>query len=168
MKVILIAVGDDRPGLTQSLADAIVTAGGNWLDSHFARLGGKYVGSVLVDLPEDGLETLEKAATGTEALGFQVTIVPSAGEADAAGRRLTFDLVGKDRPGIVQEVTTSLARLGVNIDDLETRTEASAMSGGMLFRARARLILPDGASLEEVQDVLEGISGEIMVDFETE
>jgi len=53
--VILTAVGEDRPGLTQSLADAIHQAGGNWLESHFARLGGQYVGSVLVELPGERL-----------------------------------------------------------------------------------------------------------------
>ena len=47
-RVILSAAGCDRPGLTRSLAEAVLAAGGNWLESHLSRLGGRYVGSVLV------------------------------------------------------------------------------------------------------------------------
>ena len=49
--LVLSVVGSDRPGLTKALAAAVLSAGGNWLESHLSRLGGLYVGSVLVDLP---------------------------------------------------------------------------------------------------------------------
>ena len=160
-----MAVGEDRPGLTQSLADAIVEAGGNWLESHFATLGGKFVGSVLVDLPQDNLTRLEDAAGGMESSGFQVSVLPATSEKSPGGKALRFELVGKDRPGIVQEVSTALARLGVNIDDLETETEEGAMFGGTIFRANARVLVPSGTSLEDVREALESISGEVVVDF---
>jgi glycine cleavage system regulatory protein len=47
-RVILTVIGSDRPGLTAALAEAVLEAGGNWLESHLARLAGRYVGSVLV------------------------------------------------------------------------------------------------------------------------
>ena len=47
---VLSVVGSDRPGLTKALAAAVLSAGGNWLESHLSRLGGLYVGSVLVEL----------------------------------------------------------------------------------------------------------------------
>jgi glycine cleavage system regulatory protein len=49
--VILTVVGSDRPGLTQAIAEAVTAAEGNWLESHLATLAGKYVGSVLVEVP---------------------------------------------------------------------------------------------------------------------
>lgn len=36
--LILSVIGSDRPGLTQALADAVLSAGGNWLESHLSRL----------------------------------------------------------------------------------------------------------------------------------
>lgn len=166
MRVILMAVGDDRPGLTRSLADAIVEAGGNWLESHFARLGGKFVGSVLVELPETRLVQLDAATAAMDAAGFHVTLTPTGEEDVPAGRVLCFELVGRDRPGIVQEVSASLAALAVNIIELESVTEAGAMSGERLFRARACVEVPEALPLSRVQEELERISGEIMVDFE--
>ena len=166
MEVILTAIGDDRPGLTQSLADAIVEAQGNWLESHFATLGGKFIGSVLVELPPDRVSQLEEAAGRMDASGFRVSVLPTASGAPPAGRPLSFALVGKDRPGIVREVSTALAGLGVSIDDLETGTEEGAMFGGTLFRAKARVLVPKGTALDAVRQALEGISGEIMVDID--
>jgi glycine cleavage system regulatory protein len=163
--VILTVVGSDRPGLTQALADAVLAAGGNWLESHLSRLGGKYVGSVLVELPEEGLAMLEQAAREIDAAGLKVAMVGADTDSRTKGQPLLLDLVGQDRPGIVREVTAVLAALGVNIEDFATSRENSSMSGAPLFRASARLMVPEGTSPEEVQDALERISGEIMVDF---
>lgn len=163
--VILTVIGSDRPGLTQALADAVLAAGGNWLESHLSRLGGKYVGSVLVELPEEALEQLEQAATEIDAVGLKVAMVGAGEDREPGGTALRLDLVGQDRPGIVREVTTVLAGLGVNIDDFATSRENSSMSGAPLFRASARLMVPDGTHPDQVRSALERISGEIMVDF---
>ena len=62
--MVLSVVGSDRPGLTQALAGAVLAAGGNWLEGHLSRLGGLYVGSVLVELEAaavDGLRSDRKS-----------------------------------------------------------------------------------------------------------
>jgi len=163
--VILSAIGGDRPGLTQGLAEAVFAAGGNWLESNLSHLGGKYVGSILVELDAVRLGELGQAVDRLNAGGLHVQIVPAGDAPPIAGRPLWFELVGQDRPGIVHEVTAVLAGLGVNIEDFATRTEIGSMSAERLFRANARLTVPEGTSPDDVQAALEAISGEIMVDF---
>jgi glycine cleavage system regulatory protein len=166
--VILTVIGSDRPGLTEALAGAVQTAGGNWLESHLSRLGGKYVGSVLVALPDDALETLRGHVAAVDAVGLSVSIVAASTDQPPIGTLLELSLVGQDRPGIVRELSAALARLGVNIEALETGIEGSAWSGSPLFRADAQLMLPDGISAAAVQEALEGISGDMMVDLKAE
>ena len=163
--IILTVVGSDRPGLTRAIADAVFAAGGNWLESHLSRLGGKYVGSVLVELSEDRLGELEAAARAIDAVGLKVDLVATAGAPERTGRPLGIEIVGQDRPGIVREVTTVLAGLDVNIEDFATAIEGSAWSGAPLFRAKAKLLIPAELSTDQVREALERISGEIMVDF---
>lgn len=164
--VILTVVGSDRPGLTRAIADAVYAAGGNWLESHLSRLGGKYVGSVLVELPDERLAELELAARAIDAVGLTVAIVPAAPVANGRdGQPLGIEIVGQDRPGIVREVTTVLAGLDVNIEDFSSEIEGSAWSGAPLFRGRAKLLLPAHVSTDQVRAALEEISSEIMVDF---
>ena len=166
MAAILTAIGPDRPGLTGALADAIVEAGGNWLESHFVRLGDQYVGSVLVELPESGLARLRAVAGAMGGDGLAVSVVEAGQGAAPQGRKLRFELVGEDRPGIVREVATALAAMQVNIEELETATEDAAMFGGRLFRAKARVMIPPGTSPDTVRARLERLSGEIIVDLE--
>jgi glycine cleavage system regulatory protein len=164
-RIILTVLGSDRPGLTQLLADAVHSAGGNWLESHLSHLGGKFVGSVLVEIAEGQAAALEQAIRRVDATGVQVNLVFAGDEPAARMNSLEIELVGQDRPGIVREVTGVLAQLGANIEDFSSGRENSAWSGEQLFRAKARLTLPEGTNADQVRDALEAISGEIMVDF---
>ncbi|HET6970879.1 MAG TPA: ACT domain-containing protein [Phenylobacterium sp.] len=162
--VILSVSGSDRPGLTEALAGAVLSAGGNWLESHLSRLGGLYVGSVLVDLDGDRFEDLRAAVAAVDARGLEVRIAPALESPGAVGEALRLSLVGQDQPGIVRRVSAVLSGLEVNIEAFDTRISAEPHSGAALFHLEARLRLPPGLSADAVQAALEAISAEIMVD----
>ena len=165
-RILLTVMGADRPGLTEALAAAVLDAGGNWLESYLSRLGGKFVGSALVDLSPGGVERLRENLARSVASALRVEIVP-ADEDIVEGELVELILTGQDRPGIVHEISAVLARLGANIVELETRTEPSAWSGAEMFHARTRLALPEGLTNDALQAALEALSGDLMVDFET-
>jgi glycine cleavage system regulatory protein len=162
--LILSVIGSDRPGLTQALARAVLSAGGNWLESHLSRLGGLYVGSVLVELDADGVEALRSAVREVDAQGLEVRIAPAVEGPGAEGETVNVSLVGQDRPGIVHQVTALLSRLEANIEAFDTRLSVEPHSGAPLFHMDVRLRLPASLSADEVQAALEDISAEIMVD----
>jgi glycine cleavage system regulatory protein len=165
VKIILSAVGSDRPGLTQSLADAVLGAGGNWLESHLSRLGGTYVGSVLVEVAESSLPALREAIEGIDSHGLSVSIVEAGDSAPSEGYALSIEVVGQDRPGIVRQISSVLATLGANIEDFSSSTRQGAWSGEPIFTANALVRIPAGTPFEKVQSALEAISGEIMVEL---
>ena len=162
--LVLSVVGSDQPGLTRALAAAVLSAGGNWLEGHLSRLGGLYVGSVLVELDQGRVEALRAAVAAVDAAGLEVRIAPAVETAKAAGETLQFSLVGQDRPGIVNQVTATVSELGANIETFETWLSTEAHSGAPLFHMAANLRLPPDLSAAKVQAALEAISGEIMVD----
>jgi glycine cleavage system regulatory protein len=162
---VLSVVGSDRPGLTQALAAAVLSAGGNWLESHLSQLGGLYVGSVLVALPADSVEAVRAAVRAVDAHGLEVRIAPAVPASSPAGEALLFRLVGQDRPGIVNEVTATVSGLGTNIETFTTWITAEPYSGAPLFNMEARLRLAPGRAADEVQTALEAISAEVQVDI---
>jgi glycine cleavage system regulatory protein len=162
--LILSVVGSDRPGLTSTLAAAVLSAGGNWLESHLSRLGGVYVGSVLVDLADDGVAALRAAVSAIDAQGLEVRIVPALDDPGEAGDAFHFSLVGQDRPGIVSQVTAVLGGLGANIESFTTSVDMGSESGVPLFHVEAGVRLPAALTAARVQGALEDISAEIMVD----
>jgi glycine cleavage system regulatory protein len=162
--LVLSVTGSDRPGLTKALSAAVLSAGGNWLESHLSLLGGLYVGSVLVELADGKVEALRAAVSAVDAQGLEVRIAPALESANQKGETLEFNVVGQDRPGIVNRVTAAISELGGNIETFETWLSAEAQSGARLFNMTAHVRLPQGLSAGKVQSALEAISGEIMVD----
>jgi len=163
--LVLSVVGSDRPGLTEALAKAIFSAGGNWLESHLSRLGGLYVGSVLVELEAGGVDGLRAAVRAVDAQGLEVRIASAVEGPAASGEALDFTLVGQDQPGIVRQTTAVVSELGANIESFETWISAEPYSGVPLFHMEARLRLPHGLVAARVQAALEAISAEIIVDI---
>ena len=166
--LILTAIGSDRPGLTSALAAAVHEARGNWLESHLSRMAGMYVGSILIQVAGADVPRLQAAIRDIDPVGLTVTLAEAGHAAKTSGQGLHLSLLGQDRPGIVREVTTVLADLGVNIEVLETSVEPTPKSGGLLFRAEAALLAPPSLDTNDIATALERISAEIMVDITLE
>ncbi len=165
--LVLTLIGPDRPGLVETVAELVAAHGGNWLESRLARLGGQFAGIVRIELPgerEAGLRAA-LAALGEKALAVEVARDPAAALAPAAGRAVTLELVGQDRPGIVHQITRVLAAHRVNVEELTTEWVEAPMAGGMLFQARAQLLIPAHADMAVVRGDLEKIAADLMVDL---
>jgi glycine cleavage system regulatory protein len=163
--LILTVIGPDRPGLVRALAQAVAEHGGSWLESRMGRLGGQFAGIVLVEAPE----SLPAALRALESEGLRIDIHHPAPEAamPAGGERLTVEVVGHDRPGIVRDVALVLAAHGVNIEELVTDAASGSFSGETLFRATAVVRAPDQAAVAAIRAGLELLSNELMVDIQS-
>jgi glycine cleavage system regulatory protein len=158
-------LGADRPGLVQSISAAVAACGGNWLESRMARLAGQFAGILLIDLPAGADAALAAAVATLEAEGLRVVVQTGAVEAPAVAQTVMLEVVGQDRPGIIRDITAILARLGVNIDELSTDVQSGSFSGEAMFRAEARLRVPEGLAVEVLRGEVERLGNELMVDF---
>jgi glycine cleavage system regulatory protein len=162
--LVLTAIGDDRAGLVSALAEVIIEHGGNWEQSRMAELAGKFAGIVQITVPDARADQLVAAL---EPLGGVLDINVQIGtDEPPTVARVTLDLVGTDRPGIVHEISHVLAGHGVSIEQLTTGTSHAPMAGGMLFEARAVLELPAELDRRALQSALESVANELMVDLD--
>ena len=162
--LVLTAIGDDRSGLVSALAGVVTEYGGNWERSQMAELAGKFAGIVLVRIPDD------RVADFTAALeplaGVLDVEVHVGGEQIDDAQHFSLHLLGNDRPGIVRELSTVLAALGINIDELNTETWEAPMAGGVLFEADAMLEAPADLDETALRSALEELANELMVEIE--
>jgi glycine cleavage system regulatory protein len=166
--LVLTVIGDDRSGLVSALSGVIADHAGSWERSQMARLAGKFAGIVQVMVPDDRADALVSALGPLEAQGLlEVTVERAAEEQLPVGEvtRLSLELVGADRPGIVHDISQALAARQVSIEELSTATREAPMSGGLLFEATATLLAPPGLAIDELQAVLEELANELMVDL---
>ena len=83
----------------------------------------------------------------------------------ASARQSVLEIVGQDRPGIVREISHVLAGFGVNVEELQTECASAAMSGETLFKARARLSIPESCNAAEIRQQLEKIAEDLIVEI---
>ena len=163
--LVMTIIGQDRPGLVDSVAALVAEHGGNWLESRMSRLGGQFAGILRVEVPGENELPLVAALKKLESRGLTVVVHPDQPKPiPAAARQSWLEIVGQDRPGIVREISHALASFGVNVEDLETECASAAMSGETLFKARARLSLPESCDAAQIREKLERIAADLIVD----
>ncbi|MCA9471609.1 MAG: hypothetical protein MRJ96_08480 [Nitrospirales bacterium] len=165
--LVLTVIGKDRPGLVETLADCIAGHGGSWDESRMARLAGHFAGVVQIHLPESQGEEFIAALPMLADKGLSVSVVDSDWKLAEVDHRnsLLLELIGQDRPGIVREISSRLAALGVNVQDFRTVIESAPMSGERIFRAEAELVPPAQTSFEHIRSALHKLADDIMVDI---
>lgn len=161
----MTVIGPDRPGLVGAVASLVRQHGGNWLESRMARLGGQFAGILRVQVPAGAEAALMEALSNLAGSGLTVAARADPPFAPASpGELRQLELIGQDRPGIIQEITAALARHGVNIEELETECVSAAMSGETLFKARARVRVPAGANPAALEAELEKTAAGLIVE----
>jgi glycine cleavage system regulatory protein len=164
--LVLTLIGNDRPGLVEDLARAVSEHGGSWESGRMARLAGCFAGILEVQVPNDRAAELFKVLHGLEGRGLRLVVEDSTGSPRAEEfRALRLELVGQDRPGIIHEISATLASSGVNVVELSTRTSPAPMSGEKLFSASALLHHPLSESVVALRENIEKLAEDLMVEI---
>jgi len=165
-RLVLTVIGPDRPGLVDGLSAAIAGVEGSWQKSRMARLAGHFAGIVEVAVGPQRRDALVRALEALPGLSVAVIETTAEGPAPSAPRIARLAFGGQDRPGLVEAISHVLARAGANVDELETRTFPSPMSGVPLFEAEAEVHLPAGLGIDELRHELEEVARDLMVDVQ--
>lgn len=165
--LVLTVIGKDQPGLVEALSDVIAQHGGSWDESRMARLAGHFAGVVQIHIDEARAEGLIATLPALASRGLSVNVVDSDWSLAVVDHcePLRLEVVGQDRPGIVREISRTLAALGVSVQELRTIIESAPMSGERLFRGEAELILPTGVGFEEIRTALEKLADDMVIDI---
>ncbi|RLA40486.1 MAG: glycine cleavage system protein R [Gammaproteobacteria bacterium] len=176
----LTVITNDRPGVVELLAATITQNHGNWLESSMSHLAGKFAGILLVSVADHDRDALMDALEALAASGLRITIENAAlsmeeskdhtcskhSSKTPSGQKVGISVTSNDRPGIVGEITKILANQSVNVEELSTYCDNAAMSGEALFHLRASLDLPVNLGPEDLQLSLEGLSDDLIVEFD--
>jgi glycine cleavage system regulatory protein len=163
--LVMTIISPDRTGLVESVARAVAEHGGNWLESRMCRLGGEFAGILRVEIPAEKKSALLAALQKLETNGLQIVVRDDKpADAKISGKQTSLEIIGADRPGIVREITSALAKAGVNVEEFSSEISSAPMSGENLFKATARLQLPDGCDQASLKRDLEKIAADLLVD----
>lgn len=148
-----------------AISAPISAHGASWERSELSQLAGKFAGIVLVSVANHRFDALVTDLTALTTEGLQVAIERTDQPVERESLRLNLELLGADHPGIVAEISASLADRHVSIEELSTDVRDAPMSGGTIFEARAVLNAPPTTSIEALRSMLEGLADELMVEI---
>lgn len=166
--LVLTVIGDDKPGLVESLSRVIADNGGNWKESSMSQLAGKFAGILRVSVASEQSDAL---VAELQKLSDDLRLVieqANTQESSEPPRTVRLNLVGNDRPGIVREISHALALLSVNVEQLNTECSPAPMSSDLLFRTRATLKVPRDLALDVLQEELERLADDLIVEIRIE
>lgn len=142
--LVLVLIGEDRPGLLEQVARCVMEAGCNLEDSRMSVLAGFCCISMSVSGNWKTLGKLESQLPRLESdTGLSVTA--RRGQREEAGTpamAYSVDVVALDQPGIVHALAGFFTSRGVNVRDLHTRVFRAQQTGARMFAANMIVDIP--------------------------
>jgi glycine cleavage system regulatory protein len=164
--LVLTVIGDDKPGLVESLAKTIAAHSGNWLESNMSQLAGKFAGILRVSVADDDRDALIQALKSMPN-GLKLIIEQAASPRTVgAPVAVQIHLVANDRPGIIKEIAQALAAMGINVESLITTCAPAPMTSSELFTATAILNIPPTLEIDHLKQELEKLADDMIVEIE--
>ncbi|MDA0272852.1 MAG: glycine cleavage system protein R [Proteobacteria bacterium] len=162
--LIVSFIGDDRPGIVQVIADVVARHGGSWQESRMSGLGGYFSGTARILIDSSKLEELDQGLRALD--GLTVILRPLRPESpEKKMQKMKLDIVGPDRPGILQDVMNQLVGYGINVIEMETEVSPASMSGELNFIADALVEVPDEVDIERLDQQLGVVASNLGLDI---
>ncbi len=166
--VLLSISGHDRPGIVRDVSEALLEMDTNIEDSSMTALRGRFAMMLIVSLGSTTKLGELKAAmadleqkTGLHVQSLELSSEEFAHSAPEPDCVVTVS--GSDRPGIVHEVTDTLASLNASVVDLSTRSRQYQDGNTQYMMA---LEVAAGEALPELRERLVDVAGKLDVDIE--
>ncbi len=152
--LVISAIGEDRPGIINSLSQAATDSQCNILDTRMAVLGGEFALIMLVNGQADDVARAESALPAA-AQEFGLTTImkrtqlrPSINP--SCPYRVT--VISLDHPGIVKEIAGFFSKENINIETMETATYAAAHTGSPMFSLEMSVNIPGSANIATLKE----------------
>ena len=152
MRFMVISVmAEDRPGIVAEVTESISALGGNLADLRESVLCGYFTMILIAGFPPT-VSPEDVAASLTGATGSKISIMPHEGpftDTEDAGQAYVLSAVGRDRIGLVAQVSRFCCDRGVNILDLASHVEADQYT---------MMLLLDLSGIQSVQHFMEELT----------
>lgn len=149
--IAITVIGNDRPGIVASVTRALFDVGCNLEDISSTILRGHFSMTIISSCPGEvePVSVEERLAPVARELGLVAT-ARKVEETEASFQAPTHmvSVYGADKPGIVYRVADALARLEVNITDLNSRLIGD--ESDPVYALQIEVHAPAGCDLDEV------------------
>lgn len=165
-KLVITALGKDRPGIVNELSNTLFTHNLNIEDSRMSILGGEFAVLLLVTGEAQAITNfINKKQDAETALGMTLTVKTT--EADIPSQTLIpydVEVVSIDYPGIVHKLASFFSSREINIVDLETDRYAAPHTGTPMFSLQMTIGVPAETNIAGLREEFLNMCDELNLD----
>ena len=167
MYFVLTAIGRDRVGIVDELAEILERQHCNIEESKMAVLGREFAVILLASGRNDDVESLSVGIQEIrDQLGLHAEIrMTGAPDESASGRPYTIEAVSLDAPGILHSVSAILKESGVNIEEISSDTTSAPWTGAVMFHLQGVIILPPELHVVQLREKLAALEHDRDIDI---
>lgn len=169
-RFIMTAFGKDRPGITADVTKLLYENGCNLEETTMTLLADEFTVILLFSCQDAHiddkllmecrrLEREKDISAFVRPLGVRQELKKS-GYTDHV-----LHVEGLDQTGIVYKISQYLSDCGLNIVDLKSVVESSPQSGTAMYVMDLHIQVPDGTSLDKVEQGLSDVADDLHVDI---
>jgi glycine cleavage system transcriptional repressor len=167
-KLVISALGADRPGIVDDLSNIIYNYDLNIEDSRMTVLGGEFAVLLLVRGDLSSLDALQSEIPEIEqALQMSLLAKPTT-ESDATGDAIPYsvEVAALDHPGIVGNIASFFSSRDINIVNLETESYSAPHTGSPMFALHMTVGISAETNIAQLREAFMDTCDELNLDAE--
>ena len=167
-KLVISALGADRPGIVDELSNIIYSHALNIEDSRMTVLGGEFAVLLLVSGEQSSLDALQSQLNNMEqALQMRLLIKPTT-ESNTTDKTIPYsvEVTALDNPGIVQNITSFFSKRNINIVNLQTESYSAPHTGSPMFALHMTIGIPAETNIAQLRETFMEACDELNLDAE--
>ena len=167
-KLVISALGADRPGIVDELSNIIYSHELNIEDSRMTVLGGEFAVLLLISGELTSLDTLQaEAAEIEQALQMSLLMKPTT-ESNVSGDAIPYsvEVAALDNPGIVSSIASFFSSQNINIVNLETERYAAPHTGSPMFALHMTIGISADTNIAQLREAFMDTCDELNLDAE--
>jgi glycine cleavage system transcriptional repressor len=167
-KLVISALGEDRPGIVDKLSSIIYDHALNIEDSRMTVLGGEFAILLLVSGEQSAINALQAQLSEIEQALQMNLLVKNTTESVPQDNTIPYsvEVAALDHPGIVRNIASFFSSRNINIVNLETERYSAPHTGSPMFALHMTIGIPAEINIPQLRDAFMDICDELNLDAE--
>ena len=167
-KLVISALGADRPGIVDELSNIIYTHALNIEDSRMSVLGGEFAILLLVSGEQSAIDKLRAQTAEIEQALQMSLLLKSTTESTTITNTVPYsvEVAALDHPGIVRNIASFFSSQNINIVNLQTEKYSAPHTGSPMFALHMTIGIPAETNIAKLRENFIDVCDELNLDAE--
>lgn len=167
-KLVISALGADRPGIVDEISNIINSHSLSIEDSRMTVLGGEFAILMLVSGEAEAIDALQTQVNEIEQSLQMRLLIKATTEPGNTDNTIPYavEVAALDHPGIVNNIASFFSARNINIVNVLTESYSAPHTGSPMFALHMTIGIPADTNIAKLRDAFMTVCDELNLDAE--